>query len=382
MALFDNDFIETIVTEGKDCDKDCKKDKDVDDEKDEKDEDDVDDEDVELSDDDKEEAEEAARFDVEEATSIESMKGVTSVVNEMATDAFMACNEMLGLTVALDKIDVACTESYNKTNLVSERAVVTEQFKDTVKKYAQKFKAFILKVKNIIVRAYNRVKNYAVNFMTKVITKIKTRKVTSLDTEAMAKSDKKYKTFANVTKDFASLAERVEKYMSEQTGFSVIAQKAIDLKPDTSAEDCDAILKQISEASAPSKDQIRTAILGQQVEVSASDFKDALSQINSVGVMKKDPFAGYQKWVMDVIKRTESSVFKAKDVNSKVMSVKVALINRAVTYANRVWAVLGTLLHHWVSVRVSVIGTFGKGAAKQEPDTSSWTLLDQFGAEW
>lgn len=392
MALFDNDFIETIVTEGKDCDKDCKKGKDVEDEKEEKEDEDVKDEeevedaDEELSDEDKEEAEESARFDVEEASSIESMKGIEHPVYEMSCDAHATCLEFMGTTIALDKVDVACTESYVKAVTEAEKEAVTSKFKENVKKYYAKFKAFIMKIKNIVVRAYNRVKNYAVNFMTNVMKKIKTRKVTSLDTAAMAQSDKKISTYAHITEDFSKLAERVEKYINEQTGFAVIAQKAISLGADASEEECNEIQKQISETKAPSKDQIREAILGAKTEVAPSEFKDALTQLNALGVLKKNPFEGYQKVVMEVIKKTEGSVSASKDLNSKVIATKVALINRAVTYANRVWAVLGTLMHHWVSARVSVIGKFGKGAAKEEAkpevEKNSWTMLDSFEAEW
>ena len=201
MALFDNDFMDFIVTEGKDCDKDCKKDKDVDEEKEEKD----DDVEEEISDDDAEEAEEAAQFDVEEAASIADMKGIRHPLADLNRDCHYTCLEFVGTTIALDKLDVACTESYVTATTEAEKEAVTEEFKDSVKTYYQKFKNFILKIKNMIVRFYNRAKNYMVNFIDKVISKIATLKVKELDTDAMKNSNKTLKVFQRATGPLSTL---------------------------------------------------------------------------------------------------------------------------------------------------------------------------------
>ena len=389
MALFDNDFIETIVTEGKDCDKDCKKGKDVEDEKEEKEDEDVKDEDVEdadeeLSDEDKEEAEESARFDVEEASSIESMKGIEHPVYEMASDAHFACLEFIGTTIALDKVDVACTESYVKAVTEAEKEAVTARFKESVKKYAQKFKAFIIKIKNMIVRAYNRVKNYIVNFITKVGQKVASFKIKELDTTKLNAATNKMKVYEAATK--GSLAAVWAKAVSElkaKIAYEGIANSVIALGNDASDEEIANVRDKINEVAGKSKEDIRKQVLGEQKEVTPATFASALSDLNGLKVPSQVDET--RKDILKLIDNVEKSVLKNKDLNSKIMSVKVTFVNKMVTVLNKIWAVLGTLMHHWISPRVSVVMSYGVRqwkSEKKEANKESWTMLDSFEAEW
>lgn len=399
MALFDNDFIETIVTEGKDCDKDCKKDKDVDEEKDEKEEDveDVDDDaEEELSDDDKEEAEEAARFDVEEASSIDAMKGFSSALSDMARESHFTCLEFVGTTIALDKVDVACSESYVKASSIDEKEAVTEEFKENVKLYAQKFKAFILKIKNIVVRFYNRAKNYIVNLFDKVRAKIVSFKVKEIDTEALNKSDKKVKTFTSIKtgETVSTLTSRMGKLWDMYAG----DVEDILTMPSTASEDQIAKAKEKLENFAKlSKNEIREKVLGTPTEVELKTFNKALSDLNDAKNAVKSVDEVRSK-IMTAIKDAEKSVNGSKDINSAVMATKVTTINKLVGFMNKLWAVFGTAIHHWLSPRISVVMRYGKrqwkkgnesAAAPKADDkketkgtNESWSLLDQFNAEW
>ena len=395
MALFDNDFIETIVTEGKDCDKDCKKAKDVDDEKDEKDEDveDVDDDaEEELSDDDKEEAEEAARFDVEEASSVEEMKGFSSALSDMARESHFTCLEFVGTTIALDKVDVACSESYVKASSIEEKEAVTEEFKENVKIYAQKFKAFILKIKNVIVRTYNRVKAYLVNLFDKVRTKVVSYKVKSLDTEKMGKAEKKMKVFSSTQSPIGNIATAAESKINSLKDIITKVTSLDSNKAESQYEDIKAKLEEFSKAS---KDDIRKDLLGNQIEVSVMAFKNALTEIDG-GKKAIEDMNKHRGTVLKMIEDVNKSVSASKDIDSKVMAIKVTAINKLVSYLNKVWSVFSTAIHHWLAPRISVIMRYGKRQWKKGNESAapapkaddkketkeSWSLLDQFNAEW
>ena len=376
MALFDNDFIETIVTEGKDCDKDCKKAKDVDDEKDEKDEDDVDDEDVELSDDDKEEAEEAAMFDVEEASSIEEMRGAGRAVTEMSTDVHFACLEFIGTTIALDKVDVACTESYNRAETETEKEAVTEEFKDSVKKYYQKFKAFILKIKNAIVRSFTRVKQYIMNFFAKVWKKLNTMGKVELDSAKLR--DNKVSTYEQLTNKLSDLGLRVVGYVADDIAKITKIVTAVSDK-----DSADKAKTEILNKDLPSKEAIIKEILGEKKEIAASEFSTAVSDLKKADFKALDNAIKSVKASIDAIER---SVSQAKDLDSSIMSVKVSAVNKVVGYLNRVFSVAVSLTQRWVSVRVSVVrsckaskpGVIDKVKNKFKGTKESMTLLDQF----
>ena len=384
MALFDNDFMDSIVTEGKDCDKDCKKDKDVDEEKDEKEED----LDEDLSDDDAEEAEEAAQFDVEEASSIEEMKGIAHPLTEMVTDTTFACLEMMGTSIALDRADVACTESYVTASSIAEKEAVTEGFKETVKKFYQKFKAFIIKIKNIIVRAYNRIKNYVVNLFTKIAKKVVMWKVKELDTKKMKDSKNTIKIYEKVTGTLESLLDDPKEM---KAGLKEATDCIMKIKNSTSQSDIDEAKNIAAELAKMDKDSIRKQMLGIQREVPVTEFSDALSDLKGMKVPKA--FDRNRKTVLDVIKKCEDGVKNDKNLNSQTMSVRVTLINNITSMLNKVWAVMGTLVHHWVAPRVAIVAKYGKReffgsddkekkggkkAKAAEADTSSWNILDGF----
>ena len=406
MALFDNDFIETIVTEGKDCDKDCKKGKDVEDEKEEKEDEDVKDEeevedaDEELSDEDKEEAEESARFDVEEASSIEDMKGIAHVVSEMSSDCHFTCLEFMGTTIALDKVDVACTESYNRAVTEAEKEAVTEEFKENVKKYYQKFKAFILKVKNIIVRAYNRAKQYVSNFFAKVSAKLNTMGKIELDGEKLKAN--KVETYEKLTLGLNNLNGLAVTYLN------TTAEKLI--RPVTSPDfDAEAVKSAMANNELPTKEAIIKELLGNKVSMTADKFKDAVADLKKPDFKALD---AVNKAVRDKISTVEKSVSSDKDLDSAKMAVKVSAVNKLVSYLNRVFAVIISITQRWVSVRVSVVrscqtdaskysnqvknkasnaynsakdkasGAYNSVKDKFSSNKESWTLLDSFEAEW
>ena len=372
MALFDNDFMDSIVTEGKDCDKDCKKDKDVDEEKEEKD----DDVEEEISDDDAEEAEEAAQFDVEEAASIADMKGIRHPLADLNRDCHYTCLEFVGTTIALDKLDVACTESYVTAATEAEKEAVTEEFKDSVKTYYQKFKNFILKIKNMIVRFYNRAKNYMVNFIDKVISKIATLKVKELDTDAMKNSNKTLKVFQRATGPLSTLTSECTKLFKDYTS---IIYKVASLSPNSSDSQVNSMKEELAELDKMKKDDIRAKLLGEMTEVSPTVFSNPIGDIKKAKV-GLDAVNKTKDEIMKTIKAIEASVYGAKQVTSNVMAIKVTAVNKIVGFLNRIWAVLGTAVHHWLAPRITVVRTYGKRQwrEKKEETKESFSLLEQF----
>ena len=94
------------------------------------------------------------------ADSILEARSFESLIASDAEDAHYACLEAVSATIAFDQADIACTEAYVKAESAYEKQLVTESFKDSVKKYGARFKQFLIKIKNAIVRIFSKAVNH------------------------------------------------------------------------------------------------------------------------------------------------------------------------------------------------------------------------------
>lgn len=410
MALFDTDFdskLATVVTEAKEA-KECKEDEkeckecedkkeekkeekaaeEVKDEKEEKAEDkadeaeekeeEEDEEELELDEDDANEAEESATFDVEEATSFEDMKGSKIALATMVQESHTACLEFIGTCIALDKVDVKCTESLAKATTASEKEIITEQFKESVKVYVQKFKAFIQKVINTIKRGVSRVGAYLERLMLKAQAKWATRNVKTVDPSAY--KDLKFTAPKAVCKDdLSALAVNAVGYVADDV--KKLAKVAMEVNDEASAEKAKA---EIMEAELPKAMDIITAICGQVEECTGADFgsRNLLNDIKNAKPGKT--LANATNSVVAQIKAVERSIAQSKDIDSKAMTVKVAAVNKIVGWMNRVFAAVNQIGVFWVRVRMVALNAAVKGVkeepAKAEPAKENLSLIEQFEA--
>ena len=106
-----------------------------------------------------------------EADSIEESYGFDMYIGDEVQESLYACTEAVAMNTAFDRVDIACTEAYLAAGTAYEKDIVTEKFSESVKKYAAKFKAFLNKIKNIIVRIFNKAVNYVKVLAARVVAK-------------------------------------------------------------------------------------------------------------------------------------------------------------------------------------------------------------------
>lgn len=375
MSLFDVDDLalaQSIVTEGKECDeekecKDCEDEDEKDTKKKGKDEDD-DDED-EVDEDDAEEAEESARFDVEEAASFDEMKGYKLALHTMVEESHAACLEFIGTTIAMDKVDVKCTESLVKATTDAEKEIVTEQFKESLKVYFQKFKALSQKVMGTVVRAKSRAIAYFKQLIAKL--RVKVSRIKSIDAAKAKETD--ITVAKGLTKDYSSKLKTVIDYLTKRAdALADIATKATDVETIT------AKMQDVEEKGAAALEKAKKDLYGEEVTVKVSALGDVLGAVKNADVASVIKMAD---GIATNIKEVEQSVYKANDVDSKVMAAKVAMINKIVKCVNAAYSLIMQFMTRWLQVRVRACLMCGvKTAAPAEGATESMSLLEQFEA--
>lgn len=393
MALFDSlldSEIVSTVTEGKECkdEKECKECEDKEEKKEDKaaeaeeekvedkaDEEEAEDEDEEeeLDEDDAKEAKESATFDVEEAASFEDMRGGRLALATMVEESHSACLEFIGTTIALDKVDVKCTESLVKASTDAEKAIVTEQFKESVKVYFQKFKAFIQKVMNNISRAVSRVGAWFKNFIANIRNKIAQKRISALD-EAKCKETEIEVAKGLVDSDYDGKIKGLEAYIDRTC--QDLLKIAQDNNTRYGAEEVQAKIRSYSsENTGITAENLEKELFGENVKVKVSELgSNILNDLKNVNM--KNGKATATK-VVAFIKAIEKTVTTAKDIDSKAMAGKVAMVNISVKYLNRFYSLLVKYMSRWVGVRLKAVSMCKATAAKE---SASMSLLEQFEA--
>ena len=276
----------------------------------------------------------------------------------------------------------ACDEEMEYMCLENVKAyAVTEGFKETASKYWERFKAFIVKIKNLIVRTVQRVIGYLKALFTRVAAKI-VAKFRGKDAKKMSAKVKAGNRYVGRVDVYPKLLEvdTVDKLFK---GGITVNGKKIDIYEITlrsmlglesikNLDEEDRIRKVLEENFAeglPSKSDIIEDILGDDtVEKEASGYADDIPNFVSSLQKAKIPKSVelFKKDIFKSIDKIEKEATKSKTISSKRMSALTSFMNKIVQFFNAALAAVQQLCVMWLQARIKVVNKFYNATEDKE----------------
>ena len=312
------------------------------------------------------------------ADSILEARSFESLVATDAEDAHYACLEAVSATIAFDQADIACTEAYVAADSAYEKQMITESFKDSVKKYGARFKQFLIKIKNAIVRIFSKAVNYIKILGARIAAKFASlMKVKNFYDNAKVKVNKE------LLDDFTALCSTLE------------GNRDIEHADKTMDDWMRNGLKnrgEMSNLKLPTKADLVKYVLGDKAaeEVSVSQFsggaKGILTDLKQASISKcvKVITAARDK-ILAQIKQAEQAMNAKKDINSEEMTIMASVVNKRMSlYNTRVNSYVALFLT-WINARAKAVRAAAGGTAPKEDKkeekkgaTESANLFDVF----
>lgn len=320
---------------------------------------DGDDPEEELSDPDKAKVEEAVDFDIE-ADGVDEATGFDEILASESVDIHYACLEAVSSVIAFDQTDIACTEAYVLAGSEYEKKMVTESFKESVKKFGARFKAFIIKIKNAIVRIFNKAVNYVRILASKISAKFAKR--IKLDKSKKVPEDATVRVADILLKSFQDVVTRGF-FKKDANSYPISdALKAITdlINSGTAPEE---VKKKLDEIKLPTKADIVHSIVDQGYH----DVK--LSTLQSKGeeyLKDLEKINDNVKLIKGERDRTEATIKGAErqakhgDLDSAKLNALTACVNKAMSAFNTMVSALVSLQSAWISQRVKIIRALNK----------------------
>lgn len=364
-------------------------------------EDDVNVDTPELSEEDEKVEKEAALYDLSR-NSISSYKFSPSLE---ACDEEMEylCMEHVSLLATLDKADVIATESYNSATSETEQQAVVEGFKETVSKYWERFKAFCIKIKNLIVRTVQRVIGYLKTLFVRIAAKI-VAKLRGKDAKKMAKkvgdvNPSRYVSKVAVykvlldapTMDAAlKFVDSQNKRYNDQT-ILVLAKAAIEeAKAETGKlDDYRDEVENNTEENFKSKSELVELVVGEDdpEEIEVTDYHSKIQTFVTDLTKAKIPKSveTTKKAILKAIDTIEKMATKSKSISSKRMSLLTYIMNKAVQQMNALLGAIQQICVMWLQARIKVVNKFYNATEEKEeeeteesyiPSTESSSIMD------
>lgn len=356
-------------TEGKDCDEDS--------------------DDPKLTPEEESAIEYAVDSDINAAT-VEEANGFDSIVASDVEEAHYACIEAVSSLIAFDQSDVACTEAYKAAGSEYEKQVVTEGFKDSVKKFGARFKAFLIKIKNAIVRIFNKAVNYIKILASRISAKFASR--VKLDKSKKVPAGIKVRIADRLNADFKTAVTNVFKSTFTQKDPMRDIREVISILKDSkkTAYDAKVVLGKIEPVS---KKDILDQVMPQgwhevelaSLEGNADKYMADLKTISkNVEVIKE-----FRKEMEESLKNAEASAKGATDIDTTKLNVLTACINKSMACFNAKMSAAVSMQSMWINQRVRIIRALAKhqgGTAPKETDPydkyegmhESANLFDEF----
>ena len=312
-----------------------------------------------LSDPDQAKVKEAVDFDIE-ADGVDEATGFDEILASESVDIHYACLEAVSSIIAFDQTDIACTEAYVLAGSEYEKKMVTESFKESVKKFGARFKAFIIKIKNAIVRIFNKAVNYVRILASKISAKFAKR--IKLDKSKKVPEDATVRVADILLKSFQDVVTRGF-FKKDANSYPISdALKAITdlINSGTAPEE---VKKKLDEIKLPTKADIVHSIVDQGYH----DVK--LSTLQSKGeeyLKDLEKISDNVKLIKGERDRTEATIKGAErqakhgDLDSAKLNALTACVNKAMSAFNTMVSALVSLQSAWISQRVKIIRALNK----------------------
>ena len=295
-------------------------------------------------------------------------------IREAAEEINYLCLEAVSMNIAFDKTDSACTEAWRTTESEAEKAAITESFKESLKKYVDRFKAFMSKVGKTVENMAKQFKNYIATMCQKLSGKVLGAAGNRMNLNLNG-SDEKISMPATLKKGLPDLAKKV----------AALAPKGLKDVQKIAAgdfDDVEAARAKVAEflGDYPDKKAIVASVLGDATEVAIKDFKTTNAVAADLkGAAGNADVEVLRKEVKAELDAAMSHFGQLKDIDTAKMTVMIAAINKLVALYNRKLSALTAITTAWMVARAKVLRRAFAGRKGLEKNVSeSATLLESF----
>ena len=365
-------------------------------------EEDTDVEDVDLS-------EEEEKVETEAALADLNRNSISSYTFSPALEACdeemeYLCMEHVNVLATMETVDAQACEAYNNASSESEQQAVVEGFKESVSKYWERFKAFCIKIKNLIVRTVQRVIGYLKTLFTRIAAKV-VAKLRGKDAKKMAKkvgdaNPSRYVSKVAVYKELldADTMDKALKFVDDQNttyNNSVIlnqAKAAIEAaKAETGKLDeyRDSVENNMEERFKTKSELVELAVGSDDPEeIEVTSYHSKIQQFVTDLTKAKIPKSveSTKKSILKSIETIEKMATKSKSISSKRMSLLTYIMNEAVQQTNALLAAIQQVCVMWLQARIKVVNKFYNATEEREeeepenesyiPSTKSSSVMD------
>ena len=300
-----------------------------------------------------------------EADSIEESYGFDMYIGDEVQESLYACTEAVAMNTAFDRVDIACTEAYLAAGTAYEKDIVTEKFSESVKKYAAKFRAFLSKIKNLIIRIFNKAVNYIKILAARVVAKFSSLR--SIEGKTI-KADVKVKVHQFLLKKgFDDFKKAI---VAKDEG-NMVGVYAIFKDAEKFGKTADQMKASLEKIKPTEKSELVKAVYGDSKEEEylltgkESEVKGYANQLKQAEITKCVKKIDEFKKEMD---RTIADAEKLGKTVSDIDTAKITLvssgINKAMTIYNRRVSAMVTLLLAWINARAKIVRAAGWNSEK------------------
>lgn len=353
-------------------------------------------EDINLSEEDEQVETEAALADLNR-NSISSYK-FSPALEACDEEMEYLCMEHVNVLATMESIDAQACEAYNNASSESEQQAVVEGFKESVSKYWERFKAFCIKIKNLIVRTVQRVIGYLKTLFVRIAAKVVAK--------LRGKDAKKMATKVGEGKRFVAKVEIYKRLLEIKSMEALVdgTEKTFDL--DKSITVCKNILKNNKEIDGDlekakdnveqgfdngifkTKAEIIEKVVGEDTtEEDITSFgKDVPTFVTDLTKAKiPKGVENVKKKALKAIETIEKEATKSKSMSSKRMSLLTFIMNKSVQLMNNYLAAIQQLCVMWLQARIKVVNKFYNATEDKEevvdkesyiPSTESSSVMD------
>lgn len=295
--------------------------------------------------------------------SLDEATGFDALISSDREDAHYACMECVTAIIAFDQADVACTEAYTAAGSRYEKSIVTETFKDSVKKFGARFKEFMYKIKNAILRIVNKAVNYIKILSSKISAKFASK--VKLDKSKKVPAGVKVRVSAILEKPFKDVAKLATGSSDKAQDQIISTINSIMSKP---AADTKAALANLN---VPKKSDITNEVLNKgydDVELASIQGKadGYLADLKKISA-NADVINNWRKTMEGMLKTCENAVKSSKDIDTEKMNALTASVSKAMSIFNAKVSAMVTLQSAWVNQRVRIIRAIGKYQGTEMP---------------
>lgn len=288
----------------------------------------------------------------------------------LSEDMEVLCMEHMHVLAALEEKQQAALEA-------SGDEAVMEGFKETVKKYWERFKAFIIKIKNLVVRTIQRVIGYIKTLIMRIAAKV-VAKLRGKDAKKMEKEVEKGSRFVkkievrpNLSKDVETLCDDYQKFLTKFTDdLSAIGDKNAGSKKEI--EDLKDKCEDFFDNNQKNKSELIDEVLGEAKDVNVTEISTLENAYNAIKKAKVPKAVdSIKKNILKAIDRVEREASKkSKSISSERIALYTYVVNHSVQQMNAILAAIQETYVLWLSARIKVVNAYYNASEEKEENDS------------